>query len=115
MPDDRTSSLLACCVSQTQPLAGLVEYAADSVVSKRLIDKKTGTVTLFAFDVGQRLSTHQAPYDALVQVVEGTAAITIGDRALTLPVGHIVIMPANVPHSVHAACRFKMLLTMMRE
>ena len=112
---NENQSLLTACLSQTQPLASLVEYANDSIVSKRIIDKGVGTVTLFAFDAGQRLSTHQAPYDALVEVVEGTAAITIEEKSLNVETGQIVIMPANVPHSVTAENRFKMLLTMIRE
>ncbi|MDD5011377.1 MAG: cupin domain-containing protein [Phycisphaerae bacterium] len=95
-------------------LGGLVEYAADSVVSKTIIDKAVGTVTLFAFDAGQGLSEHQAPYDALVQIVDGSATLIIGGKEVKASAGEIVIMPANVPHAVEAKERFKMLLIMIR-
>ena len=115
MTNTKEHSLLAACVSQPQELASLVAYSDDSVVSKRIVDKGIGTITLFAFDAGQRLSTHSAPYDAVVQVVEGTADITIGQTDLQVQTGQVVIMPANVPHSVTAGQRFKMLLTMIKE
>ena len=96
------------------PLAGLADYQDDAVVSRTIIDKKIGTVTVFAFDEGQGLSEHTAPFDALVQIVEGEAEITISGRPLTARQGDIVIMPAGEPHSLRAIGRFKMLLTMMR-
>jgi quercetin dioxygenase-like cupin family protein len=92
----------------------LVEYSADSIVSKTLIDTKAGTITLFAFDAGQGLSEHAAPYDAVVQIIDGDAEITIGGTAVHASEGDMVIMPANVPHALHATNRFKMLLTMIR-
>jgi len=92
----------------------LVEYAADSIVSKTLIDTKAGTITLFAFDGGQGLSEHAAPYDAVVQIIEGDAEITIGGNAVHASEGNMVVMPANVPHALQAINRFKMLLTMIR-
>jgi quercetin dioxygenase-like cupin family protein len=92
----------------------LVEYAADSIVSKTLIDTKAGTITLFAFDVGQGLSKHTAPFDAVAQIIDGNAEITIGGNAIPAKEGDIVVMPANVPHALHASNRFKMLLTMIR-
>lgn len=92
-----------------------VEYAAGSVVSKTLIDKKTGTLTLFAFDAGQGLSEHTAPFDAVVHILDGEAEIMIGGKAVLASAGSLVIMPANVPHAVRAHQRFKMLLTMIRE
>lgn len=95
-------------------LGGLVEYAADSVVSKTIIDKSVGTVTLFAFDAGQGLSEHQTPYDALVGIVDGSAALIIGGKEVKASAGQIVVMPANVPHAVQAKERFKMLLIMIR-
>ncbi len=95
-------------------LADGVQYAEDAIVSKTLLDKKTGTLTLFAFDAGQGLSEHTSPYDATVQVVEGTAVLTIGGQRVEAHAGELVIMPANVPHDVRAETRFKMLLIMIR-
>jgi quercetin dioxygenase-like cupin family protein len=91
-----------------------VTYADDGVVSRTLLDKKTGTVTLFSFDAGQGLSEHTAPFDAAVQVLEGDAVIVIGGQALDARAGDFVVMPADVPHSLRAAKPFKMLLTMIR-
>ena len=108
------SSVLAACVGRPAELSGLVEYAGDSIVSKTILDKPVGTITLFAFDAGQKLSEHTAPYDAVVQVIDGAGQIMIGDEAVAVPAGQIIIMPANVPHSVAAEQRFKMLLTMIR-
>jgi len=95
-------------------LVGLVEYASGAIVSKTLVDKEKGTVTLFAFDEGQRLSEHSAPFDALVIVVEGAARVVVGGSPVHVPAGHIVLLPANVPHAVSAEERFKMLLVMVR-
>jgi len=107
-------SVLAACVGRPEDLSALVEYASDSIVSKTILDKPVGTITLFAFDAGQKLSEHTAPYDAVVQVIDGTGQLTIGGEAVTVPAGRIIIMPANVPHSVTAGQQFKMLLTMIR-
>ena len=95
-------------------LAAQVDYVAGSVVSRTLAKKPTGTITLFAFDAGQGLSEHSAPYDAFVQVVDGVAALRIGGIDVVARAGDVVIMPANVPHAVHATERFKMLLVMIR-
>jgi quercetin dioxygenase-like cupin family protein len=95
-------------------LATGVDYAAGSVVSKTILDKKTGTLTLFAFDKGQGLSEHTSPYDATVHVVEGVAELVVGGVPNTVVAGQLFIMPANVPHSVKAVERFKMLLIMIR-
>lgn len=92
----------------------LAAYQPGSVVSRTLIDKKIGTVTLFAFDKGQGLSEHTAPYDAFVQVIEGSARITIDGVAHQVGAGQIIIMPANHPHSLTADEPFKMLLVMIR-
>lgn len=91
-----------------------VDYADGSVVSKAIINKKIGTITLFAFDRGQGLSEHMAPFDAVVHIVDGMAEITIGGRPQILKAGEMVIMPANVPHALLAKERFKMLLVMIR-
>ncbi len=95
-------------------LAGAVDYAESSIVSKTLIDKQAGTLTLFAFDKGQGLSEHTAPFDAVVQILEGEARITIADKEVSAPCGSLLIMPANIPHSVKAKEKFKMLLIMIR-
>ena len=108
------NTVLQACIAKAVNLAGLVEYSSDSIVSKTIIDKSVGTVTLFAFDAGQGLSEHQAPYDAFVQIVEGSAILTIGGKKIKAAAGEIVIMPANIPHAVQAKERFKMLLTMIR-
>ena len=95
-------------------LAGLVAYQDDAVVSRTLMKKPTGTVTLFAFDKGQELSEHTAPFDAMVEVLDGVAEITISGAALQLSAGGMVIMPANAPHALKAIERFKMMLVMIR-
>ena len=95
-------------------LKSLVAYSKASIVSRTLLDKSAGTLTLFAFAAGQGLSEHTAPYDAVVQILEGQAELTIGGKKVRAPAGHIVIMPARIPHAVKAARRFKMLLTMIR-
>lgn len=95
-------------------LVDYVSYAGGSVVSKTLLDRKTGTLTLFAFDAGQGLSEHTAPFDAVVEILDGRALLTIGGEDVTAATGDLVIMPAHVPHAVRAEERFKMLLTMVR-
>jgi quercetin dioxygenase-like cupin family protein len=95
-------------------IAKLVEYADGSIVSRTIVETKAGTVTLFAFDEGQSLSEHTTPFDALVQIVDGEAELTIGGEQVRARAGQLVIMPADVPHSVRASRRFKMLLTMVR-
>ena len=95
-------------------LTDLIAYQEGSVVSRTLIDRKAGTVTLFAFDEGQGLSEHTAPYDALVQVLEGEADVIISGKPIRLKNGEVTIMPANKPHALSAVSRFKMLLTMIR-
>ncbi len=96
-------------------LADLLDYQEGSVVSRALVKKKAGTVTVFAFANGEGLSEHTAPYDALVHILDGEAEIGIAGVQHRLGNGDFIIMPANVPHSVHAGTRFKMLLTMIRE
>ena len=99
---------------QALDLAGLVDYADGSVVSRTLAESGAGTVTLFAFDAGQGLSEHSAPFDAMVYVLDGHAQLTIGGDDVQAEAGQVVRMPANVPHAVQARKRFKMLLTMLR-
>ena len=96
-------------------MASEIEYADNAVVSKTLLDKKAGTLTLFAFDEGQGLSEHTSPYDATVQVLDGHADLVIGGETVTAGAGDLVIMPATIPHEVRARERFKMLLIMIRE
>ena len=95
-------------------LADLVDYQVNAVVSREIINKNTGTVTLFAFDKGQGLSEHTAPFDALVYILDGEADISISGKTLRLKEGEMVIMPANQPHALKAVIRFKMILTMIR-
>jgi quercetin dioxygenase-like cupin family protein len=95
-------------------LADHVDYAVDAIVSKTLLDKKGGTLTLFAFDAGQNLSEHTSPYDAAVQVLDGEAVLVIGGTEVPARTGDLVVMPAGVPHAVRADARFKMLLTLIR-
>ena len=92
----------------------MVDYQAEAVVSKTIIEKKTGTVILFAFDQGQGLSEHIAPFDALVQVLDGEVEITIAGKPFHVKQGEIIIMPPHEPHALKAVKRFKMLLTMIR-
>lgn len=99
---------------QVTRLADLADYQPDSIVSRTIIDKTTGTVTFFAFDKGQALSEHTTPFDALVYVIDGEVEIVIAGKALRLEAGQIVIMPADQPHAVKALERFKMTLTMIR-
>jgi len=96
-------------------LAALVEYAQGSVVSRTLLKRKSGTMTLFAFDRDQGLSEHTAPFDATVLVLDGRVELTVGGRKIETAAGQMVLMPANVPHAVRAVEPFKMLLIMLRE
>lgn len=105
---------MSACLGKSRNMAELIGYSDDSIVSKTILDKPAGTITLFAFDSGQCLSEHTAAYDAVVEVIEGQGRLTIGGKEMDVGAGEIVIMPANVPHAVHAKERFKMLLTMIR-
>ena len=95
--------------------ADSISYQADGIVSKRIIQKEKGNITLFSFDAGQKLSEHTAPFDAVVQVMQGNAEVVIGGKPNQLTAGQSIIMPANVPHAVNANEKFIMLLTMIRE
>jgi quercetin dioxygenase-like cupin family protein len=101
--------------AQPVDLAALVDYQTGGVVSRTLAKKGGGTVTVFAFDQDQALSEHTAPFDALVQVLEGEVELVIGGKKVPSKAGQAVLMPANIPHAVNATGRFKMLLTMLRE
>jgi len=96
-------------------LGALVDYQTGSVVSRTLVDKKAGTVTVFAFDEGQGLSEHTAPFDALVNVIDGEAEVIISGVPRRVRGGEAIIMPADEPHALKAPVRFKMVLTMVRE
>jgi len=100
---------------QAIPLADHVSYSPGSVVSKTLLDKKAGTLTLFSFDAGQGLSEHMSPFDASVLILDGEAVITIGGEEVRAKTGDLVIMPARVPHSLRAEQPFKMFLIMIRD
>jgi len=100
--------------AQVMSLTELADYQKDSVVSRTIVDKKSGTVTFFAFDEGQGLSEHTAPFDALVYLLDGEADISISGKAFHLKEGEMIIMPANNPHSLKATKKFKMMLTMIR-
>jgi len=101
-------------VAQAIRLIDLADYQEGSVVSRTVINKKTGTVTFFAFDEGQGLSEHTAPFDALVYLLDGEAEIVISGKALRCKEGEMVVMPANQPHALRAVKKFKMILTMIR-
>ena len=101
--------------SQTFRFEDSIEYAEAAIVSKTIIKRPKGNVSLFAFDKDEELSEHTAPFDALVQVVEGTADIIINGQSNILNAGQSIVMPANIPHALKATERFKMVLTMIKE
>jgi quercetin dioxygenase-like cupin family protein len=105
---------MSAITGQVADLKNLVDYQEGSVVSKELIRKEKGTLTLFAFDKGQGLSQHTAPFDAFVYILDGGAEITISAQAHRLVAGQMIIMPANQPHALAAKERFKMLLVMIK-
>ena len=115
MAQDREPLDTTVPASQALNLTALIDYQMGSVVSRTLIDKKTGTVTLFAFDEGQGLSEHTAPFDAFVHIIDGEAEITISGKSITVKGGELVIMPANKPHALRALKKFKMILIMIRQ
>jgi len=100
--------------SEKYDLANLIEYQDNSVVSIELMKKQTGTVTLFAFDKGEGLSEHTAPFDAMIQVLDGTLELTLGGQLYTINEGEMIIMPRDVPHALLAQTKLKMLLTMIK-
>lgn len=101
--------------SKSFDLKKLIEYSKDSIVSRTIAESKAGTLTVFAFDKGQGLSEHSAPFDAIVQVIDGNGEFTIGGNPVKVSAEQIIIMPANVPHAVRAVKKFKMLLTMIKK
>lgn len=96
-------------VAKTSNLEGLIEYQEGSVVSRTIMDKETGTITLFAFDENQGLSEHTAPYDAMVYVLQGAVDVAISGKTIKLKQGEMTIMPADEPHALTAKTKFKML------
>ena len=114
MTNNRAESVSQEIVARAINLTNLADYQAGAVVSRSIVDKKTGTVTFFAFDEGQGLSEHTTPFDALVYLLDGEAEVTISGKALRLKEGEMVVMPANKPHALRAVKKFKMVLTMIR-
>ncbi len=102
-------------LAKAADIAALVDYQSGAVVSRTIIERTTGTVTLFAFDKGQGLSEHTAPFDALVHVIDGEAIVTISGRSIPLKTGEATIMPANKPHALKAVESFKMMLVMIKD
>ncbi len=100
--------------SQVFPVVEMVTYQEGSIVSRQITQSEAGNVTLFAFDTGQELSEHTAPFDALIHILEGSAEIRISGRPYDLAAGEVIVLPANEPHALKAVKRFKMLLTMIR-
>jgi len=95
-------------------MADMVEYSAGGVISKQVLKNAAGNITLFSFDKGQGLSEHTAPFDAVVEILEGEAEVSINGKPLALTAGQSVIMPAGIPHALYANKQFKMLLTMIK-
>ena len=102
-------------LNEPKIIGSLIEYQKDSVVSKTLIKKEKGTITIFAFDIGQGLSEHTAPFDALVQVIDGVAEVIISGKSHITKAGEMIILPAGKPHALKANEQFKMMLVMIRE
>jgi len=100
--------------AQTIEMASFAEYQEGSIVSRTIIDKKAGTITFFAFDEGEGLSEHVAPYDALVGIFDGEAQVVISGKTFHLKDGEMIILPANKPHALKAIKRFKMMLVMIK-
>ena len=100
--------------SEIQKLRKMIKYQAGTIVSKTIINKDTGTVTIFAFDKDQSLSEHTAPFDALLQVFDGEVDVVISGKKHHLTTGEMILMPANVPHAVNAIEKFKMMLIMIK-
>ncbi len=101
--------------SAVQTLATLVDYQSGSVVSRQVLKKQTGNITLFAFSEGEGLSEHTAPFDAWIYVLEGNATIAVGDASHEAGKGECLTLPANIPHAIQATTNFKMLLVMIKE
>jgi quercetin dioxygenase-like cupin family protein len=105
---------LKTIASKPAAITGLIQYQDRAIVSREVLKQKTGSVTLFAFDAGQGLSEHTAPFDALVQVLDGDAGVTVAGKRHRVSAGELILMPAGQPHALKADRRFKMMLTMIR-
>ncbi len=114
MGQERSGESAVYPAGQVAGMADLVDYREGSVVSRTIVRKEAGNITLFAFDRGQGLSEHTAPFDALVHLLEGEAEITISGKPHAMKAGDLILMPANEPHALRATSRFKMLLAMIR-
>lgn len=112
--DNGEGGVIEKLVGSTFRIGELIDFQDNSVVSKTLIDKDAGTITLFAFDKGQSLSEHTAPFEALAQIIEGKCEIRIGDEEIDLSAGESIVIPEDRPHSVKAVEKFKMLLVMIK-
>jgi quercetin dioxygenase-like cupin family protein len=114
MTPENQSKPKGLCGAEVANAADLVNYQDGSIVSREIVKKPTGNVTIFALDEGQGLSEHTAPFDALVQVVEGAVEISISGKPYSLQCGEMILIPAGQPHALMALKRFKMILTMIR-
>ena len=114
MDNEKTPNQPNFIPAQAAAAGTLVDYQPGSIVSREILKKGTGKVTLFAFDAEEGLSEHTSPYDALVQIMEGGAEITIAGKPNAMKAGELILMPANQPHALKALKRFKMILTMIR-
>ncbi len=114
MPNDTTTKGAAFAPAHAAKASTLVNYQPGSVVSREILKKTTGRVTLFAFDAEEGLSEHTSPFDALAQILEGEAEITIAGKPNRVSAGELILMPANQPHALKALQPFKMILTMIR-
>ena len=114
MKNDRKPRTVGKLGALPHRVVDVIDYQADAVVSRQIVKAKTGTVTVFAFDAGQGLSEHTAPFDALVQVLDGEVEITVSGKSHKVEAGELIVLPANKPHALKAVRRFKMLLVMIR-
>jgi len=114
MPPDKNSTQVAFDPARAAEVAALVDYQSGSIVSREILKGATGKVTLFAFDEGEGLSEHTSPFNALVQIVEGEAEITVSGQPHRVKTGELILMPAGRPHALKALRRFKMVLTLIR-
>jgi quercetin dioxygenase-like cupin family protein len=114
MPQNKNSTEVKFVPAQAFPVAALVDYQSGSIVSREILKDANGKVTLFAFDQGEGLSEHTSPFNALVQIVEGEAQITVSGKPHSVRAGELILMPAGQPHALQALKRFKMVLTMIR-
>lgn len=114
MPQNKSPIELKFEPAQTAEVASLVDYQGGSIVSREILKGETGRITLFAFDKGEGLSEHTSPFNALAQIIEGEAEITISGQSHHVKTGELILMPAHQPHALKALKRFKMVLTMIR-